>query len=272
MNPSRHAARRTLILAATTGILCLAFSALSTAAPAPTVALTSPLPPAAAGKSWTLAWHDEFNGSTLDESKWNRLGDWKRREGYWSKEDAFLSGNGTLILRTRKDVDRFTCGAINTQGKFERAFGYFVARCKAPRQPGHWPAFWIMGPGVGKIGDAGRDGTEIDIMEMPWRDGKVTFNLHWDGYGAEHRSAGTNTVIPALMDGFHDYGLLWTPEEYVFYVDGREVWRSRAGGVCQTPEYLKLTEEIGNWGGDITHATLPDAFEVEYVRVYAETP
>ena len=140
-----------------------------------------------------------------------------------------------------------------------------------PRQPGHWAAFWMMCPGVNRVGDEGRDGTEIDIVEMPWRDGKVTMNLHWDGYGKAHKSAGTNFTRPELAEGFHDYGLLWTPEQYVFYVDGHEVWRSKAGGVSQVPEYLKLTEEIGSWGGDIKKADLPDYFEVDYVRVYELT-
>jgi len=226
------------------------------------------LPPLPAGQAWQLIWQDEFDGPNLDETKWNRLGDSKRRDGFWVKDDAYLSGKGTLLLRTKKEGDRYTCGAVNTQGKFEHAFGYYVARCKMPRQPGHWPAFWMMCSGVGKVGDAGRDGTEIDIMESPWRDGKVTFNLHWDGYGKDHQSAGTNTTFTALTEGFHDYALWWTPEEYVFYVDSKEVWRTKAGGVSQVPEYLKLTEEIGKWGGDIATAQLPDYFEVEYVRVY----
>jgi hypothetical protein len=118
----------------------------------------------------------------LDETKWNRLGDSKRRDGWWVKEDAYLSGKGTLLLRTKQDVDRYTCGAVNTQGKFEHAFGYYVARCKMPKEPGLWPAFWMMCSGVSIVGQDGRDGTEIDIVEMPWRDGKLTFNLHWDGY------------------------------------------------------------------------------------------
>lgn len=230
------------------------------------------LPALPAGQEWKIVWQDEFEGPKLDETKWNRLGDWKRRDGYWIKDDAYLDGKGSLILRTRKDGDRFTCGAVNTRGKFERAFGYFVARCKMPNQPGHWPAFWMMGSGVGKVGDGGRDGTEIDIVEIPWRDGKVTMNLHWDGYGKDHKSAGTNMTIQALKEGFHTYGLHWTPQEYVFYVDGREVWRSAAGGVCQVPLFLKLTEEIGKWGGDISKATLPDYCEVDYVRVYEVKP
>ncbi len=48
------------------------------------------LPPAPAGKEWKLIWHDEFDGAKLDESKWNRLGDSKRRDGWWIKEDAYL--------------------------------------------------------------------------------------------------------------------------------------------------------------------------------------
>jgi beta-glucanase (GH16 family) len=226
------------------------------------------LPEAPAGKRWTMVWQDEFEGEVLDAAKWNRLGDWKRRDGYWVKEDAYLNGKGQLVLRTRKDGDRYTCGAVNTKGKFERAFGYYVARCKMPRQAGHWPAFWLMGDGVGKVGDEGRDGTEIDIIEVPWRDGRLTVNLHWDGYGKEHKSAGHKFQMPEVMEGWHTFGLLWTEAEYVFYVDGREVWRSSAGGVCRAPLFIKLTEEIGTWAGKIAEATLPDYFEVDYVRVY----
>ena len=230
---------------------------------------TDSLPPLPAGQKWKLVWHDEFDGPNLDETKWNRLGDHKRRDGWWLKEDAYLSGHGTLLLRTKKEGDRYPCGAIDTKGKFERAFGYYVARCRMSKQPGHWPAFWMMCSGVSKVGDEGRDGTEIDIVEMPWRDGRITMNLHWDGYGKDHKTAGAKpTKQPELTEGFHDYALLWTPEEYVFYVDGKEVWRTKAGGVSQVPEYILLTEEIGKWGGDVTKAQLPDYFEVDYVRVY----
>ena len=226
------------------------------------------LPPAPAGKQWKLTWHDEFDGQQLDETKWNRLGDWKRRDGFWVKEDAYLNGKGSLVLRTRKDGNRYTCGAVNTAGKFEHAFGYYVARCKLPKQEGHWPAFWLMTPGVNTIGNEGRDGTEIDIIEVPWRDGRLTSNLHWDGYGKNHKSTGTKFSRPGIMEGWHTFGLLWLPTEYVFYVDGQETWRSSAGGVSQVPEYVKLTEEIGTWGGKIQNASLPDYCEVDYVRVY----
>ncbi|MSU62649.1 MAG: hypothetical protein EXS31_09660 [Pedosphaera sp.] len=39
------------------------------------------LPQVPAGKEWRLIWQDEFDGTKLDETKWNRLGDWKRLDG-----------------------------------------------------------------------------------------------------------------------------------------------------------------------------------------------
>lgn len=246
----------------------LAFSLVWAAALDAADTKTDFLPPAPAGKQWTLAWHDEFEGDQLDEAKWNRLGDWKRRDGYWIKDDAYLDGKGHLLLRTRKDGDRFTCGAVNTRGKFDHCQGYFVARCKLPTQPGHWPAFWLMCDGVNTVGNEGRDGTEIDIVEVPWRDGQLTANLHWDGYGKDHKTAGIKFRVEGVMEGWHTFSLLWSATEYVFYVDGKEVWRTTAGGVSQVPQFIKLTEEIGTWAGDITKAVLPDFFAVDYVRVY----
>jgi len=92
--------------------------------------------------------------------------------------------------------------------------------------------------------------------------------LHWDGYGEHHRSKAHKFKVPGIMEGYHDFALWWTPEEYVFYVDSKETWRTDAGGVCQVPVYLKLSDEIGKWAGDIKKAKLPDHFYVDYVRVY----
>jgi beta-glucanase (GH16 family) len=225
------------------------------------------LPPAPANKAWKLIWHDEFNGTVLDAKKWD-VPECPRRDGYWSRKAIALDGKGHLVMSTLKDGDKFLDGCVRTLGKFEHSFGYYVARIRLQSQPGHWPAFWIMGPGVVKVGNEGRDGTEIDIMEKPWLDGRINYALHWDGYGKDHKSAGTVVKVPDVMQGWHTFGLWWTPNEYVFYVDSREMWRTSAGGVCQVPEYIKLSDEIGAWAGDIKQAKLPDAFLVDYVRVF----
>lgn len=226
------------------------------------------LPSLPADQRWQLVWADEFEGPELAPAKWEILGDSPRRDGYWTRSESYLDGKGNLVLRTRQDGERFVCGAIRTKGRFEHRYGYWVARCQLPTQPGHWPAFWLMSDGVGSIGNDGRDGTEIDIAEFPWRDGRTTMNLHWDGYGKEHKSAGTKVTIPAITNGFHTFALNWTPTNYTFFVDGQVVWQSAAGGVSQVPEFIKLTEEIGEWAGKIREAKLPDYFLVDYVRVY----
>ncbi len=105
-------------------------------------------------------------------------------------------------------------------------------------------------------------------MGKPWLDDRINYALHWDGYGKEHKSKGQVSKVPGVMEGFHTFSLLWMPDEYVFYVDGRETWRTKAGGVCQVPLYIKLSDEFGNWAGDVKRAKLPDEFLVDYVRVY----
>ncbi len=226
------------------------------------------LPAAAEGKAWQLVWHDEFTGTELDESKWDVPPDGKRRDAYWKREAISVDGQGHLLIRTLHENDQYIDGCVRTKDKFETTFGYFEARLQLQSQPGHWSAFWLMGDGVNKVGEHGRDGTEVDIMEKPWLDNRVQHTLHWDGYGEQHRSEGKVVEVPGVMDGFHTFGLLWSPDEYVFFVDGRETWRTSAGGVCQSPLFIKLSDEVGSWGGNIGQAKLPDQFLVDYVRVF----
>lgn len=236
-------------------------------------AVPSQLPPTAPGQEWRMVWHDEFDGPALDEGKWERIGDSPRRDGFWVKEDAYLDGNGCLVLRTRKDGDRYTSGAVRTKGKFEHRYGFWECRCRFPEQQGHWPAFWLMpAEGIQDAEVGGVIGTEIDVMEKAWLTEKVNHALHWDGYGAHHKSEAREVERPGLNEGFHTFALEWTPEEYVFYIDGCETWRTNAGGPSQALSYAKLTDEIGPWAGDIAEAALPDYFLVDYVRVYDLAP
>ena len=225
------------------------------------------LPPAPEGKTWKLVWHDEFDGTKLDASKWD-VPDNKRRDGWWSPKAVSLDGKGHLAISTLKDGDRYLDACVRTRGKFEHAHGYYVARIKLQEQPGHWSAFWLYNSSVGKIGNEGRDGTEIDIMEKPWLDDRVQHALHWDGYGKAAQVEGEGRHRARCHGRLHTFALWWKADEYVFFVDGKETWRTNAGGVCQVPLYIKLSDEIGKWGGDITKAKLPDRFLVDYVRVY----
>ena len=226
------------------------------------------LPPPPEGKTWILVWNDEFDGDKLDKSKWDVPPDGKRRDAFWMRKAISLDGKGHLAINTLKEEGKYIGGCVRTRGKYEHTFGFYVARIQLQEQPGHWSAFWLYNSSVSKIGNEGRDGTEIDIMEKPWLDDRVQHTLHWDGYGKQLRSKRKVATVPGVMKGFHTFALWWKPDEYVYFVDGKETWRTKAGGVCQVPLYIKLSDEVGKWGGDIGKAKLPDRFLVDYVRVY----
>lgn len=235
------------------------------------------LPDLPAGKVWTKVWNDEFDGKDIDAAKWNRLGDKPRKDGLWLQRNAYTNGQGSLVLRTEKlnDIAMYASGGVSTKEKFEKKFGYFVIRCRLPQSQGHWPAFWLMTKGVTQVGQDGRDGTEVDVFEAPWLTDKINFALHWDGYGDDKQKAKTVVDVPGVRQGFHTFGMWWTPDRYRFYVDGQLKWETSAGGVSQVPQHLMITEEIGAFArkgsGPIEQAKLPDYFEVDYVRIYDET-
>jgi beta-glucanase (GH16 family) len=244
-------------------------------------------PAAPIGPDYQLVWHDEFDGTNIDQTKWVIRGDGPRLQGYWMKDASSLDGNGHFVVRTFKDAQgRYTTGGIATEGKYAWLFGYFEARVKFPATQGHWPAFWLTKHPLTPTPDAGRAGTEIDIMEKPWLTDQIQQTLHWNGYGKEGQEA-HHIVRPAnVNDGnWHTFAVKWTPTNYVFYVDGRQTWETRDGGVSQIPEFISVNEEIGHfdshhfkwnsgpvWGtGPIEKASLPDYYLVDYVRVF-QTP
>ncbi|MBK7403584.1 MAG: glycoside hydrolase family 16 protein [Phycisphaerales bacterium] len=194
-------------------------------------------------------------------------------------EAARLDGEGHLVITTSRVSEggktEYHTGGAWTDGLYEPTFGYLEARIRLQTQRGHWGAFWLNCSPMGSpVGDAGAGGVETDIMEFHQRmqgGNAVQHNLHWDGYGKDHKSRGHETSVQRLGEDFHTFGVLWTAEEYVFYVDGVETWRSRAkdgGPVSHRPEHLILSLEVGDWAGDIAEAELPDSMEVDWVRVW----
>lgn len=230
------------------------------------------------GRTWRPTLLEEFDGTALDWDLWEPCPNWRRDDCTWTDDAAALDGQGHLVLRITGDEVPFAAGAVRTRTQggsilFEQAYGYFEARMKLPAIDGICAAFWLMCDGAGTVGTpGGGDGTEIDIIEATGMSpGKAQHALHWDGYGDEHQSAEhPMTGRSELYDGeYHTFALAWTPEEYVFYIDGAESWRTAAGGVCAVPAYLKLTVSTGAWVGTVDPTQLPtDALVVDYVHVY----
>ena len=68
----------------------------------------------------------------------------------------------------------------------------------------------------------------------------------------------------------------WNENEYIFFVDGNEMWRTSFGGVSKVDSYIKVTGEISttdhatstDWANSINDSDFPDYFLVDYVKVY----
>jgi len=239
----------------------------------------------------TLTLNEEFDGDALNTSLWGNYPNGLRKGGYWQQDQAFVE-NGNLIIRTEYKDDGsygpgyYTMGIRSIDG-FAQRYGYFECRCILPAAKGMWSAFWLMNPAVNDVSGSGVKGTEIDIFESPYYwlgpvfRNKITRNLHYNGYELETRyqNVGIFAVKGDPYKEYNTYGLLWTEDEYIFYINGVETGRSRFGGVSKEPEYLKLSCEVDGsdgtpnlgWSGRIDWnkpGALPADFVVDYVKVY----
>lgn len=225
------------------------------------------------GREYKLTFEDNFEGGRLDTKKWELCPESRRQDvgGYWANEMTEVhDGNLWLNAKLRGDGVPIS-GAIRSKGRFEQAYGYFECRMMLPKTTGFWGAFWMMCGNVGKVDGSAVSGVEIDIIESGEcaRRG-VNHALHWDGYGADHKSVCEKFSAPELYEGWHTYSLQWTESEYIFFVDGKETYRTSEPGICTKPGYLKLSTEFGTWAAPIVPEELPDCLRVDWVRVYSE--
>ena len=233
-----------------------------------TPALDTPLPRAPQGHAWKLVWHDEFEGAELDASKWEIPPDGPRHAGWWMRKAVSVNGRGNLVIQTLREGDKIIDGCVRTKGKFAHAYGFYIARVQLPKEQGHWPAFWLF-EGVHTDASGWYNGPEIDIFEKFWPNDEVKHTLYWNPVDPRQLEECSKTVtIPGIREGWHTFALWWTPTEYIYYIDGRETWRINPGKISALPHYIKLSDETATWCKDISKAVLPDAFYVDYVRVY----
>jgi beta-glucanase (GH16 family) len=80
-----------------------------------------------------LSWSDEFDGSSLDSSRWAHRASGPRHDGVLTP-DAVSVGAGVLTIKTYTEGGTHYSGMISTHRRgsegFEQAYGYFEARIK----------------------------------------------------------------------------------------------------------------------------------------------
>ena len=264
-------------------------------------------------KQWKLAFSDEFDGDTLDMSKWSyRLNFWGVRFDAYTDQGVSLDGKGNVVFRPVV-VDGRLCSAQLQTGaltydqldfdgaiknrlaksvgdnpwgeielwpfkslqkpKFMHRYGYYEARVKFQKRPFWWSAFWIQSPNPGSTCNPATSGVESDIIEN-FVDGTLTSGNIYGGYGKDFAES-ARIHYPYAEDGeYHRVGLHWSPEGYVFYLDGKETARTSAP-VSHTEQFVLLSTEVkgyrkGQIPTEFTEEDLNDCFVADYVRVFDE--
>ena len=172
-----------------------------------------------------LYWADEFNGDSLDASKWtyeigNGSGGWGNNESqYYTNSNDFVS-NGVLTIRAKEETVsgfNYTSTRIKTQNKVKFTYGYVEARISLPAVTGMWPAFWMM-PNDSYYGGWPHSG-EIDIMEAKGRfPNNSSSALHFSTSNGDHTYL-SNEKTGHNITQFHKYAVEWKEDSIKYYID-----------------------------------------------------
>lgn len=196
---------------------------------------------------WNLIWNDEFNGNSLDTTKWSyQIGNgltasgnsgWGNNElEYYtdSTENVYVSDGKLSITALKKTVTDanegtfdVTSGRIRTVSNNSTNFSFKYGRvdfcAKLPDGAGIWPALWMLPSDTSIYGVWAASG-EIDVMEARGRvTDSVCGTIHYGGTWPANKYAGEDFVFPdgqTFDSDYHVYSLVWEQDKLKWYVDG----------------------------------------------------
>jgi hypothetical protein len=215
------------------------------------------------GRSWTPVFGDEFNGTSIDGSKWTSLNFWYLNNANVSPADC-SEGGGNLVLSLPGDGTG--CDLATDQNGLDSyglpIGGYLEARVYFPGTSGgmnyNFPAVWTLGNAPS--GGSGEHGGEIDFAEGV---NPLQVNYHSD-------TADTFVAAPAgsWVNSWHVYGVYRGATQDQIFWDGVQV------GTVQTaddgsPESIMLTsgETGGCCGGPVQHGPAGNVL-IDWVRAW----
>lgn len=233
---------------------------------------------------WTLTFEDNFDGNTLDETKWAASNSHFSKFFFYQKDKVKVEDGMLKLGAEKKAVEgrEYISGQVTGFGKWAQSYGYFEAKVKLPTTRGFWPAFWLMpdrdvnGPtdqqSIWNRNSTKWGGMEFDILEhlSEWGPGRNNVAVHWDGYGDLHKAWGdTHVYYGPTQDGWHTFGMLWEPGKLTWYVDGKKTSEWENPRVGTIPGHLLLSLQLGGWATkDIDLSKINETFDIDYVRVW----
>ena len=228
---------------------------------------------------YKLVWSDEFEGNSIDGSKWGYDiggGGWGNNEYeyYTNRRENSYVADGVLHIKAIKESFEgkdYTSARMLTKGKFEFQYGYVEARIALPRGTGIWPAFWMLGNNIDSA--SWPVCGEIDIIEAINTENKIYSTCHWDSNGHAQYGESTGTFD---ITQFHTYHLYWDRDYIRCGVDGGQHYeiliKDGTGNThaLHNKFFFILNVAVGgNWPGfTIDNNQFPTEMKVDYIRVY----
>lgn len=167
--------------------------------------------------------------------------------------------NGSVKAATGKD---FTSGIISTRESFSQTYGYFEMRADLPSTKGTCPAFWLLRA----------DGTwppELDVVEQVGSDPSTIVQTAHTNQTGKHTKTAVSSWVDDSGEGMHTYGVLWTKEQLVWYVDGVETHRMATPADMHEPMYMVANLGVGgNWAGQPNANFNGADLKIDYIRAY----
>lgn len=238
---------------------------------------------------YELVFAEEFQGMTLDSSKWNTAYLWgpnlviNSEEQYYvdiirdpdfgfnpfTFDGEFMTINSikTPPELAHKALNQpYLSGVITSYDAFKFTYGYAETRAKVTYGRGYWPAFWLLNAYYG-----GYD-PEIDIMEFIGDDQDVVYHTYhyYDNDGNLRSTKSKPTPGIDFTADFHTFAVEWKPGIVIYLVDGIEVHRVTDPMVSSEEMYVIANTAIGGWwaGSPDESTPFPGEYTIDYIRVY----
>ncbi|PZG02943.1 glycoside hydrolase family 16 protein [Micromonospora deserti] len=246
----------------TTGLVALLAATAITALAAPAQA-----DPPRAG--YTLVFNDDFDGTAVDESKWNYRTDVKAYSAQRPQNVTVSGGLMSINLKQESYAGKdFTGGGLVSKQRFR--YGYYETRAKINDGSGWHSSFWLLA-GDGSTTYSPEARTEVDGFEI---DSISPTNVHqgvhtWDGAGVSgpyHPGSTYNTGVDLRQ--WHIWGFDWSETSVKFYLDGVLTYTVSYTPSQWTHDYVNI------WLTSIAYGTIPDvsklpsAVQFDYVRYW----
>jgi hypothetical protein len=202
-----------------------------------------PLPPPDPGYHWVQTFGDEFNGTSIDTTKWNGTFGGKPPwcNGCPQLYSNMVEGNGVLRNFGGANGSTDATRGINTYGHFSQRFGYFSVRVQNPPAPlneysGLWAFAVAHGPPPAQPCNEGFEEYDLDDGGnlVPGTTNFIASDtLHDYCYNGPLVSGQPNDVQypnngTDLTAGFHIHGWQWRNDgsahgTFQSFMDGRVV-------------------------------------------------